>query len=83
MTKTQLKLISAYDALATQQGRINVHEVVQDAMRDINYSWATYQRYSKALLSLLGSTFEPAPAQQQERDVEIEWHNTIIIKAGA
>jgi hypothetical protein len=83
MTKVQTKLVKAYDQLTTEQGRINVHEVVQEAMRGINYTWATYQRYSQALMNLLGTEFQPAPAHQQEQGIDLEWFNTVLVKVGA
>ena len=71
MTKIENKLSNAYDTLKNESDRISVHDIVQEAMRDIKWRWATYKKYSDAVSSMLGSVFVPTPYQERsERDYE-------------
>ncbi len=71
MTKIEKKLSNAYDILKNDSDRINVHEIVQEAMSDIKWSWATYKKYSDVISSMLGSVFVPTSYQERnERDYE-------------
>jgi hypothetical protein len=82
MTKIEKKLSNAYDILKSDSDRINVHEIVQEAMRDIKWNWATYKKYSDALSSMLGSVFVPTSYQERsERDYE--WFAVNLQKVAA
>ena len=71
MTKIEKKLSNAYDTLKNESDRLNVHEIVQEAMRDIKWTWATYKKYSDVVFSMLGSVFVPTSYQElSERDYE-------------
>jgi hypothetical protein len=82
MTKIEKKLSKAYDTLKNDSDRINVHEIVQEAMRDIKWTWATYKKYSEVVFSMLNSVFVPASYQERnERDYE--WFAVNLEKVSA